>query len=344
MLLLCVAVLPTSVHAQDAQSSLKSDWTFTLGAVADNNPFKLSAAEQADLQAGLQEYADMNAPADAGMLLGVDADFRTRRVHGRRMRFGFSVEGNLYGRNTARSNLSADGFVAYSFSKKDELKLEASVGPSAFRKNYVVTYDNLGTEVFARGDVTKYGLDLSYERELYDGRHGTGLELTLESGRHRRTVANMPWRDRTETRLGGQLDAQLSRRLDVELQLGWRAASHDGIPEPYGGQMLVLNRDFTSLGYGAELGWDVTKAAKLYIEYDHRDRGYDAALGEDPRYGGRSDDRDTFGSKLRLEASRTVDVWLGGAYRMDDTLRPGATTSVPDYRRAKAFFRVEYSR
>lgn len=341
----CFAGMPTALLGQDEAPSIRSDWTFTLGATADSNPFRLSDGQRSNLDPGLPEYVDMEAASDLGTYIGIEGAFRTRRVNGRRVRFGFGVDADVYGRNTARTRMEAEGFFAFSFSKKDELLLALDYEPSRFRKTYVVGFDGAGNPTFSSGNMTRVRVDLSYERELYDG-GGRGLDLKLEGMRRRSSVSDMPWRNRTELGGGVELDGQLGKALDLDVGVSWRSAANDDAPEPYEAQMLVFNRDFTSLALSAGLGLDLSKDAKLYLDYRRHDRTFRADLGEDPRYGGRTDVGHRFRGKLRYEVTKSLDVSVGGSYRLQDTTRPatGSSVPVPDYRRSRAFVQLDYSR
>lgn len=343
--LACFAGVPTALLGQDNGPSIRSDWTFTVGATADSNPFRLSDGQRTNLDPGLPEYFDMEAASDLGTFVGIAGDFRTRRVSGRRARFGFELDADVYGRNTARTRLEAAGFFALSFSKKDELELAVAYDPSRFRKTYVVGFDGSGNPTFAGGNMTRVRLDLSYERELYDGK-GKGLDVKLKGMRRWSSFSDMPWRDRADFGAGVELDGQVSKALDLDVGVSWRSAAHDDVPEPYDSQMLVLNRDFTSLSLSTGLGLDLSKDAKLYLDYRHYDRAYSADVGEDPRYGGRTDVSHTFGGKLRYEVTSALDVFFGGSYRLQDTTRPatGSDLTVPDYRRTRVFVQLDYSR
>jgi len=339
------ALRPRPLAAQDRSPGLKSDWTFSVGAVVESNPFRLSDGEQAGFDASAPRHLDMQSVSDVGSLLGIEADFRTRRTNGRRSRFGFEVEAEVYGRNSARTSLALDAFYAFEFSKRDEIKIEAAIDPGEFRKTYLVGYDAAGTAEFAAGEISRRTIGLGYSRELVDGR-SIGVDLTLEAQRRWRAVKDMPWRDRVETGGEAAFEMKLGKRLDLDLSVDWRMAEHEATPEPFGGQMVTLTRDFDAWTYGATLGLDVSRSLKTFVDYELRDRAFAAAAGEDPRYGGRVDRRQDLGLRMRVEASRTVDVWLGGEFRFQDSMRPafGSDVFEADYRQGTAFLRVEYSR
>jgi len=337
--------LPAGLAAQEGSPGLKSDWTFSFGAVAESNPFRLSDGQQAGFDADSPQFLDMRSVRDVGSLIAIEGDFRTRRSNGRRSRFGFEVEAELYARNSARTSFAADAFYAFEFSKRDEMRIEAAIDPGEFKKTYLVGYDGGGAPLFEAGDVSRRTVALGYSRELYDGRR-TGLDLALEGRRRWRVVDGMPWRDRVETGAGGELSARLSKSLDVDLSVDWHAAEHDSAPEPFGGAMVLLNRDFVSLKIATTVGLDLSKSAKAYFDYALRNRTYDAGTTEDVRYGGRVDRRHEVGTRLRLEASKSIDVWLGGELRLQDSKRPalGPDLFEPDYRQSSVFLRLDYSR
>ena len=156
----------------------------------------------------------------------------------------------------------------------------------------------------------------------------------------------MTWRDRVETGGEAELALKLGKPLDLDLSVDWRVADHEGTPEPFNGLMVALNRDFSAWSYGATLGLDLSKSLKTYFDYELRERRFDALVGEDDRYGGRVDHRHDLGIRMRVEASKLVDVWLGGEFRLQNSMRPafGSDIFEADYRQGSAFLRIEYSR
>jgi len=339
------STLCPSLGAQENSAGLRSDWTFSAGAVVESNPFRLSDGEQAGFDAGAPKYLDMQSVSDVGSVFGIEANFRTRRSNGRRSRFGVEVEAEAHGRNSARTTFAFDAFYAFELSKRDEIRIAAGIDPGEFRKTYVVGYDAGGIAEFAAGEISRRTVEMGYSRELVDDR-GLGVDLTLEGRRRWRAVKDMPWRDRVETGGEAGLEMRLGEPFDLDLSVDWRVAEHEATPEPFGGQMVALNRDFAAWTLGATFGLDVSRSLKTYFDYAIRNRTFDALVGEDDRYGGRVDRRHDLGVRMRLEASRSVDVWLGGKFRLQDSMRPaiGSDAFEADYRQSSVFLRLEYSR
>ncbi|MDH5589196.1 MAG: hypothetical protein OEZ37_04055 [Gemmatimonadota bacterium] len=342
-----VGVNPTSVSAQN---SMKSDWSFSAGALFDTNPFKLTNGQKNDLGSGLDRFLDMDNANDAVVAVGIDAVFRTKRSHGRRTRFGFGFDADVHALNSSRTRFSGDVFLAQSFSRADELKVKFGLNPSEFRRNYLMGEDGTGAPTYSEGVLDIRTGSISYERELYDGK-GTGLAMELSGTALWRTTADMPWRDRTMYGAGISFDAQLSKAVDLEIGVERSQASHDGGLEPVfdvltGVDFFSLNRDFVQMGIGSELRFDLNKDARLSLAYERRTRDFDAALGTDPVYGDRFDTRSAVSGELRYEVSKAADLFVGGAYIAQDTRRPagGNNTDEVDYRRSQLSIRLVFTR
>ncbi|MFQ5536640.1 MAG: hypothetical protein ACE5GJ_04235 [Gemmatimonadota bacterium] len=287
----------------------------------------------------------MQSVSDVGSVFGIEADFRTKRSNGRRSRFGVELEAEVYGRNSARTSFAFDAYYAFEFSRRDEIKVRVGLDPSEFRKTYLVGYDAGGTPEFAAGDISRKTVVLGYSRELVKGR-AMGVDLTLKGRRRWRAFRDMPWRDRVETGGKAELELSLGTPLELDLSVDWRRAEHVATPEPFDGQMVTLNRDFVAWTYGATVKLDLSTSLKTYFDYGIRNRTFDALVGEDARYGGRVDRRHDFGLRMRMEASKSVNVWFGGKFRLKDFMRPayGSDVFEPDYRQGTAFLRLEYAR
>lgn len=340
---------PAAEAPQNGQWSPRFELSVQTG--FDDNPFKMTAGQKADVESGIPRYQDVNSAHDFVTDLRLRGEARGPGLAGRRLRVRGEVRLEGYALSRRRSTLAVGAFVSQKLSKRDEIGVAVEFTPSEFRRNYLVGTDAGGEPEYAAGVARTLEAELEYGRELLRGKRGApelGLEAALLA--KRRTFGEMPWRDRSE--LGGRVagDLELLRRFEIGAGVEYGRAFHAGGPEPVSGEagvtMTALDRDFQQLELEGELGFKLAKRRRLVLSYDWRTRSYLAAPEEDGVYGGRRDRRDRAGAELRLGMGRLVELRLGGALHVQTTLRPGLgdTGDEADYRRTLAFIRVDLPR
>lgn len=317
----------------------------------DDNPFRMTAGQKADLESGMPRYQDVNSAHDFVTDLRLRGEARGPGLSGRRLRVGGGIALDGYALSRRRSTLALDAFVSQKLSKRDEIAASVAFTPSEFRRNYIVGTDGSGEAEYAAGIAQTLEAELEYERRVLRGKRGTP-ELSLEAAllAERRAFADMPWRDRSE--LGGRIgaDLELLRRLEVEAGAEYSRGFHGGGQEPVSGPdgvtMMTLDRDFQQLELEGELGFKLAKRRRLVLSYDWRTRSYLATPEDDGVYGGRRDHRDQVGAELRLGVGRLVELRLGGALQVQTTVRPGRGDAggEADYRRTVAFIQLDLPR
>lgn len=346
------ALVPSgSAEAQGARSSWRGDWTVAAEALYDSNIFRLSDSQRRQLESGSgsDRFTDMSGPSDLVLELGLSGQVRGRGLGSRRVTMGVGLEVDAYASNTRLTHVSLETFATHALSSRDELTLELGWRPGEFRRNYLAGAETSGAPTYAAGVANRAQARLEYDRELRKGSdHDLDLELSVEGSK--RSLNDFPWRDRTGLTGAAELQVELSRRIDAVLSFARGRGSHDGVPEPYIDATFVrtasLNRDFDETELGAGLTFNLPRRTELLLGWERRARDYAAALGEDPVYGDRQDDRDTFEGELRWDRKGPLEVRVGGSFRRQDTQRPaqGDTADEEDYRQARMFLSLRYSR
>ncbi|MBW3554922.1 MAG: hypothetical protein KY466_15530, partial [Gemmatimonadetes bacterium] len=96
----------------------------------DDNPFKMTAGQKGDLEAGMPRYQDVNSPHDFVTDLRLRGEARGPGLAGRRLRVGGEVALEGYALSRRRSTLALDAFVSQKLSKRDEIGMSVEFTPS----------------------------------------------------------------------------------------------------------------------------------------------------------------------------------------------------------------------
>jgi hypothetical protein len=339
---------PAGGQRSRSSGSWRARWDARLVTTYDDNVFGLSPSQLRRLEAGRDRYADMNAAHDILSSVRVRAGLRGPGLTSQRLDVLADARFDHYAISPRQSRFRLGLLVRQRLSERDRLRADIDIAPGEFRRNYLGGVDETGAPVYIAGTQTTAGGAIGYERALWsaDKAQLSGMARVMAS---RRTVADLPWRDRHE--LGGavRLDLRMGT-ADLQLNAGRSRASHPDEPEPVrlDDQVIwsTLGRDFglTSLGVAGSLR--LSDEASVGASYGHRTRQYLASLAEDPVYGDRSDRGEIVGVELRLRVSSRVDLQLGGSLQRQFTFRPGRgdTGDEASYTRRTTTLRVDYSR
>jgi len=291
----------------------------------------------------------MEQVSDLVVEAGLRGEMRGRGVASYPITVGGSLEIDAYTSNTRLTHVVLETFASQSLTSRDKVSVELNYVPGEFRRNYLSGVELSGLPIYAAGVSDRTRVRLAYDRKLSRG-DGPRMDLGLSVSGTRRSMAGLPWRNRTEMRGAAELAADLRKGVDVELRVERGRGAYEGTPEPFVDANVVrtaeLNRDFSQSELGAAIGLATGKRTDLLLSYEHRVRDYVAALGEDPVFGDRRDDRDSFEVELRHDMHGPLEWRVGGRYRSQNTLRParGDTADEADYRQTRAFVAIRYAR
>lgn len=315
-------------------------------ATYDNNVFRLTEGQKANLGSGSDQFADMMNQSDFVMQIGVGGEIR-RGKSSRRLRLGVGAAYNAYRDNRERSHTSVDAYVSKAFTKRDEITVSLEMNPSEFRRNYLGGSDALGAPIYMAGRSTTLEGEVAYTRRLIGG-SGPDLDVEIGVAGGSRSVPGLEWRDRSQFAGSIEFDVKLVRAFHVKFGVTRARATYTNGLQPVLDQgvvsMIDVMRDWDQTSFRGRVRFG--SGTRLSLEYQHRMRTYRAELGQDAVYGGREDTRDSYEAEIRFELSKSIDLRLNGRYQTQLTLRPatGVTGDEIDYNRRVASVQLSYSR
>lgn len=339
----------TGLHAQE--SSWTARWGLSLQTRYDDNPLRLNAWEKANLAARLPRFTGMDRADDVLGMIRLRGDFRGDGLGSRPARIGADVrlDGHAWNRQGLRFSVGAS--ASQELTRRDEVGVFLAFTPSEFQRNYLVGTDETGAPAYVEGVGRRLRGGIEYTREILRGsRGGPELDANLSVLGTMRRFQDFPWRDRTELGARIGLDFQPVDALETEIAATLARTSHARLAEPVsrsdGVTMAATRRDYVQREVGAEAGLHLGAGRLLTVGYDRRHRSYLATLDEDPVYGDRRDNRDSYEAALRLDLGPLVRLTLGGSLEEQSTNRPGSgdTGDEADYERHTLFLRLELRR
>ncbi|HSL69831.1 MAG TPA: hypothetical protein VK864_06285 [Longimicrobiales bacterium] len=343
--MLLLGAVPVDGQAP-ADRPWRTRWSAGLESSFDDNPFKLTSGQRADVPDGGDRWASLKQPYDVTNVLQLGLNANGRGLKGRKLELESDVRLDVYAINQRRTSVELGLQATQSLSKRAGLHLELDLRPSEFRRNYLSAGG-----IYEAGVATTLDAALSYQRELLKGkgqRPDVGVELGVLAAR--RTYKDMPWRDRNQFGLALAADLKAGP-IAVELTTaGLRAFdNYDGAePVSLNGAVVMtpLQRGFDELRVGLETVARTGKHTRVGVEYGLRQRNYTATEQEDPAHSGRVDRRHGFGGNVRWEAAKRIELIAGAEHQVQTTFRPGNgdTGDETDYKRTRISVRVEYRR
>ena len=358
----------------------------TLGIAAeyDNNVFLLDSAGESNLAAPSPgevtsgRYANMESASDVITTFSGTFGVRGPGLSGKALTIMPAVAYQLYSQNPERSYVVVGLALIQNMPKKGRLRLQGSMTPSYFAKNYLAdAVDGNGNgsissseRVYAAGVYRESEVTLDYRFRLNEStkKHPFGATLQLGTGYGDRSY-DPPFegKDLSGPMAAASLQMTLSER--VSLGLNYAFAAFAGTPTD---QVLLLDepdfgQDFNGNGtttdpnvrvvspvdpsrtdnaFGGELGFVMGKRSALNLRYEYRIRSYSSTEALDVTHNGRQDDRSRMGAQFGVGFGKAMGVSLGGMYTSQTTNRPndpGATGDNNDYTRFQAALGLSYN-